>query len=320
MTRSRRGFTLIELLVVIAIIAILIALLLPAVQKVREAAARTQCVNNLKQLGLALHSYHDTNKAFPVEGNPNTSSAQPVSWPTRILPYIEQVNVYDQLWPSLQPLLAKQDMTKSHYVSAINGSGVANAVIPVFLCPSRRATNAQGKNDYVSAYSAGIDEGALNGSKINGITVNSTGYRAIMDTRVGGADPSGVNMNMITAGTSNTLFLAHSILQPLHYSGGGSNDQGWVWTYMTSGHFPNMRWTDMYAGGLNHNHGLFPDTNGVDENHMGGPHPQGSPVLYGDGTVRIYVYGYTCCGQSNDDAIFQSLWAYNRGEVTTPPE
>src|SRR6266567_2801411 len=92
-SRRRSGFTLIELLVVIAIIAILIALLVPAVQKVREAAARTQCVNNLKQLGLAMHNHHDAHKAFPMEQR-LTVPAQPaqVSWTTQLMPYIDQTN------------------------------------------------------------------------------------------------------------------------------------------------------------------------------------------------------------------------------------
>src|SRR5262249_14750026 len=98
--RPRRGaFTLIELLVVIAIIAILIALLVPAVQKVRAAAARTQCINNLKNIGLALHNYHDTYKYFPTAFY--NSGAQTkweyVSWMTRILPFVDQQPLYNQV-------------------------------------------------------------------------------------------------------------------------------------------------------------------------------------------------------------------------------
>src|SRR5262245_27784593 len=93
----RRGFTLIELLVVIAIIAILIALLVPAVQKVRESAARIQCSNNIRQVGIAMHNYHDVNKRFPVEG-----TTQGISWPVRVLPYIEQGAIYAKVWPLFQ--------------------------------------------------------------------------------------------------------------------------------------------------------------------------------------------------------------------------
>src|SRR5262249_22954138 len=113
--KHRHGFTLIELLVVIAIIAILIALLVPAVQKVREAAARTQCVNNLKQIGLALHSYHDATKRFPPASQvpyANTFNLDSIldwrlpfgpNWAVFILPYVEQGPLFTQANPSSYP-------------------------------------------------------------------------------------------------------------------------------------------------------------------------------------------------------------------------
>jgi prepilin-type N-terminal cleavage/methylation domain-containing protein/prepilin-type processing-associated H-X9-DG protein len=127
-SRPARGFTLIELLVVIAIIAVLIALLLPAVQAAREAARRISCVNNLKQIGIALHEYHDTNNTFPaggwiaVFGQPATNNMN-TGWSASVLPYLEQNAVYGGLNFSYP------------YNVAVN-STAAYTVLQVYLCPS----------------------------------------------------------------------------------------------------------------------------------------------------------------------------------------
>lgn len=146
---QRRAFTLIELLVVIAIIAILVALLLPAVQQARESARRTQCKNNLKQLGLAFHNYHDTYKMFPPAGTIARNSTpannrvmdQPDAWgwPLRILPGIEQANLFAQIGVGATVKTPHTAMTSLIDYSTANAGSVEKLLtttIPTFLCPS----------------------------------------------------------------------------------------------------------------------------------------------------------------------------------------
>src|SRR3954447_3343803 len=123
MTRIRSAFTLIELLVVIAIIAVLISLLLPAVQAAREAARRSQCVNNLKQIGLAMHNYHDVNNALPLGRTLQAGTYRPFSQQARLLAYIEQGVVFNTLNFSL-----------SSYDVANATSAAAS--VNTFLCPT----------------------------------------------------------------------------------------------------------------------------------------------------------------------------------------
>jgi len=153
-SRSRRGFTLIELLVVIAIIAVLIALLLPAVQAAREAARRAQCVNNLKQIGLALHNYHSTHESFPLGGSANArffgQGAPYDSWTQwsaqgLMLPYMEQTPIYNAINFAWAP---EGDGPTS---SAINATAY-NTIIKAYLCPSDTNAGKINTNSYHGSY------------------------------------------------------------------------------------------------------------------------------------------------------------------------
>jgi prepilin-type N-terminal cleavage/methylation domain-containing protein/prepilin-type processing-associated H-X9-DG protein len=139
---SFHGFTLVELLVVIAIIGILVALLLPAIQAAREAARRTQCLSNIKQLGLAAHNYHGTIKSFPIgmEMHPNSLSVTVATFFVRLLPYVEESGIYDRWsfpdpnWSGGRPEAAFSDLN----VTAEPATSRAATIINVFICPSDR--------------------------------------------------------------------------------------------------------------------------------------------------------------------------------------
>jgi len=141
----RRGFTLIELLVVIAIIAVLIGLLLPAVQKVREAAARIQCANNLKQIGLGFHNYALTNDGLPPGYN-GVGMTPGWGWGAFLLPYVEQQNLYTQLGLPNSPFGAGAD--------PVPPVALTELALPVFTCPSATdpASNFQKRNYGKSNY------------------------------------------------------------------------------------------------------------------------------------------------------------------------
>jgi prepilin-type N-terminal cleavage/methylation domain-containing protein/prepilin-type processing-associated H-X9-DG protein len=304
----RPGFTLIELLVVIAIIAVLIGLLLPAVQKVREAAARTQCENNLKQLGIAAHMYHDNYKMFPHQGGNGGTGQTTYSFYVLFLPFIEQQNLYQTI------------------TGTATGAATNTVVVKTFVCPSRRSAQIP-RADYCGVYDGSIDDnsgsgagdlfgGTSNGGK--GFLGNSgiTGLKSIINN-------SNVRMEVVNngGGTSNTLLLAHKLVHPSDYNSGTGTNDSLNWAQISGLNdaqpFCSMRWSD--ANGGAHIPGYQPDTQGADANHMGGPHPGGSPVLYADGSVRYYPYGYSTSAPVSgtnftltDTATMQLLWCYNR--------
>jgi prepilin-type N-terminal cleavage/methylation domain-containing protein len=218
---SPRAFTLIELLVVIAIIAILVSLLFPAVQQAREAARRTQCKNNLKQIALAIHNYHDTSGLFPNSEVGGTGTLARASLFLAILPYLEH-----------SPTYTLYDSSRSNN-DPVNMAAVRQR-IPTYLCPSaplRRSipisncdANNRAPGTYAVCTGSGDPWGMLStGNPHNGAIVNpASGKTAMRD---------------ITDGTSNTLLIgeaAWNLAEYLFTSGPCSGQVRWGFTYWSS--------------------------------------------------------------------------------------
>jgi len=275
MSRNSRGFTLVELLVVIAIIGVLIALLLPAVQQAREAARRMQCTNNLKQVGLALHNYHDTYNALPAAWIRRNSSNDPkYGWAVSLLPFIEQSALYDQLDPGKVPL-------RDRYSSSATAADQALLQTPIdgYRCPSDVT-------------------GALNDKQVFGATdhfdiatanyVCSIGNASVTDDIDGRGvffGNSYLGFEAITDGLSNTLMIserdggnssvANGTFKAAVWAGvGRDNNNGAAFVARTTGRttFP-----------INHDYG----TGNNAGKGFSSLHPGGVNMLLCDGSVRF---------------------------------
>jgi prepilin-type N-terminal cleavage/methylation domain-containing protein len=296
---QRRAFTLIELLVVIAIIAILIALLVPAVQKVRAAAANTQCLNNLKQMGLALHNYHDANKVLPagVAANPNVNL---FSFHVPILPYIDQA-----------PLYQKFNQTQ-HYDSATN-LALGLILPPAYQCPisQQRYTeygppgeDSSGQQTYTTHYygvAGPIGTNPTTGGPYNMLVTNQ-GNEATQGVLGMG---SKVKLTSITDGTSNTLMVGEQTWDKANYyrvwtRGTYSDDQDRDTTCCRN--VANAFKSTAYNGLDNANNVSF------GSEHPGG----GANFALADGTVRRV-------SASVSMGVYLSLASYN-GNETVPSD
>jgi prepilin-type N-terminal cleavage/methylation domain-containing protein/prepilin-type processing-associated H-X9-DG protein len=281
----RRGFTLIELLVVIAIIAILIGLLLPAVQKVREAAARMKCQNNFKQLGIALQSYHDAYGKFPVgEFNDDNHNW---GWGTAVLPYIEQTSIYNLLQKSVVSPSINNSSGATGFMIFIPGGGSNAGAAPAMMTASPTGTNNadQANNNGIvnvpagggvakaalSVYACPSDSWPLNTSvgygKTNylacmGHDPTNGGSWATWGAPVRGDLESGIlvqannngftyaySMAAVTDGTSNTVILGEAAATKL-----SSNN---FYGIGSTAHFPIWAGGNPQQSGQGHQHNYF---------------------------------------------------------------
>jgi prepilin-type N-terminal cleavage/methylation domain-containing protein/prepilin-type processing-associated H-X9-DG protein len=310
--RPRAAFTLVELLVVIAIIGVLIGLLLPAVQKVREAANRTKCSNHLKQLGLAVHAYHDSFNFFPVSSYHDLSIDAPNwSWLARILPYVEQQPLYNQGQIPTAPL-------------SFSLSTIATQ-IPLFLCPSDPLSTSGPRTDEINIGPTPVGltnykgvSGANWGNNGSGV-YGSAGSPFTCDPRwrnpsVSGSfngldDGDGIffrcdfraprNLASVLDGTSNTFMIGEDV---------PSKNEHCDWPFMnhavgTCGIGPNAR----DASGAEYHPYDWPNVYSFRSMH-----PAGLNFAFADGSVRFI-------SDTIPLALYRALATKSSGEAVTPP-
>jgi prepilin-type N-terminal cleavage/methylation domain-containing protein len=321
--QRNKGFTLIELLVVIAIIAILIALLVPAVQKVREAAARTQSINNLKQIALSFASFHDANKRLPFNGaavaasgsipayvlDAQASTPTSGSWGFQIFPYIDQT-----------PLYSPNGIAPGGGVY-VAGSAQVTTGIATFINPGR------GRPTYCTTAGAGT-AGAWSDYMLN-IYVNTGTIGTVNGIAPFASADNRKTMVGITDGTSNTIAIGDGQMGTSDYSV-STTMTGWCTTLLAGGTSGTAR------GGKNPAVAVGPaftnlatlvgdnfarDVQGLAGSNVlatswGGPFPQGGLMGMLDGTVHMFPYSMAAAATSN----FGAFLTPNNAEVVTVPQ